>query len=117
MKRINQRLEKCDQPKSEKRTQPDGGELFAEALALDLKQLPQYERCIAKGELRGIIMKHQMAVFEKQMRTSYGSSPSDNRIPSPASYSKHLQGLLSFSSLPQTPNSYSFVWQNNQWPN
>ena len=117
MKRMNERLEKRNQQKSEKRTQPDGEELFAQALALDLKQLPQYERCIAKGELRGIIMKHQMAVLEKQMRASYGSSPSDNRIPSPASYSEHLQGMLSFSSPPQTPNSYSSVWQNNQWPN
>ena len=43
MKRINGRLEKCGQQKSEKRTQPDGEELFAQALALDLKQLPQYE--------------------------------------------------------------------------
>ena len=117
MKKMNERLKKRDQQKSEKRTQPDGEELFAQALALDLKQLPQYERCIAKGELRGIIMKHQMAVLEKQMRASYGSSPSDNLIPSPASYSEHLQGMLSFSSPPQTPNSNSSVWQNNQWPN
>ena len=42
MKRLNERLEKRDQQKSEKRTQPDGEELFAQALALDLKQLPQY---------------------------------------------------------------------------
>ena len=108
---------KSDQQKSEKRTQPDGEELFAQALALDLKQLPRYGRCIAKGELRGIIMKHQMAVLEKQMCASYGSAPSDNRMSSSASYSKHLQGMLSFSSPPQTPNSYSSVWQNNQWPN
>ena len=62
-------------------------------------------------------MKHQMSVLEKQMQASYGSSPSDNRIPSPASYSEHLQGMLSFSPPPQTPNSYSSVRQNNQWPN
>ena len=67
MKRMNERLEKRDQQKSEKRAQPDGKELFAQALARDLQQLPQYERCIAKGELRGIIMKHQMAVLEKQI--------------------------------------------------
>ena len=117
MKRMNERLEKCNQQKSEKRTQPNGEELFAQALALDLKQLLQYERCIAKGELRGIIMKHQMAVLEKQKRASYSSSPSDNQIPSPASYSEDLQGMLSFSSPPQTSNSYSSVWQNSQWPN
>ena len=117
MKRMNEQLKKSNQQKSEKRTQPGGEELFAQALALDLKQLSQYEECITKGELRGIIMKHQMAVLEKQMRASYGSSPNNKRIASPASYSKHLQGMLSFSSPPQTPNSYSSVWQNNQWPN
>ena len=117
MKRMNERLVKRNQQKSEKRTQPDGEELFAQALALDLKQLPRYGRRIAKGELRGIIMKHQMAVLEKQMHASYGSSPSDNRISSQVSYSEHLQGMLSFSSPPQTPNSCSSVWQNNQRPN
>ena len=90
MKRMNEHLEKRDQQKCEKRTQPDGEELFAQALALDLKQLPQYKQCIAKGESRGIIMKHQMAVLEKQMRASYGSSPSDNRTPSLARYREHL---------------------------
>ena len=100
IKRMNERLEKRDQ-QSLKKEHNLGEELFAQALALDLKQLPQYERCIAKGELTGIIMKHQMAVLEKQMRTSYGISPSDNRIPSPASYSEHLQGILSFLPRPK----------------
>ena len=44
IKRVNERLEKCDQQKSEKRTQPDDEELFAQVLSLDLKQLPLYER-------------------------------------------------------------------------
>ena len=43
----------------------DGEDIFCQALALDLKQLPFYERCMAKNELRNVIFKYQMTMMEK----------------------------------------------------
>jgi len=42
---------------------PDNEEIFCKSLALDLKKLPPYERCVAKHELRSVLFKHQMAVM------------------------------------------------------
>ena len=44
----------------------DNEDIFCKSLALDLKELPLYERCIAKQEMRNVIFKHQMSVMNKE---------------------------------------------------
>ena len=52
MSKMNSRMSEREKRKQEKREDPkkglDSGDVFCQALALDLKQLPMYERCITK---------------------------------------------------------------------
>ena len=41
-------------------------DLFCKSLAADLKELPPYEKCIAKNEIRNIFCKYQMSAMNKQ---------------------------------------------------
>ena len=58
-------ISKLNEQISEKRK--DNEEVFCKSLALDLRDLPPYERCIAKQEMRNVIFKHQMSVMSRQM--------------------------------------------------
>ena len=56
--------------KTTKRSREEKGkraeELFCSSLAAKLKDLPEYERCVAKNELRNVIFKYQMMVLNRQ---------------------------------------------------
>ena len=56
--------------KTKKRSREEKGkraeELFCSSLAAKLKDLPEYERCVAKNELRNVIFKYQMMVLNRQ---------------------------------------------------
>ena len=61
--------EKREQKKGKKDQKDlDSEDNFCQALALDLKQLPFHQRCIAKNKLRNVLYKHQMAVMERQIQ-------------------------------------------------
>ena len=42
-------------------------ELFGRTLAFELKQLPQYEKVMAKHEPRSVMFKYQMIVVQNNM--------------------------------------------------
>lgn len=94
----------------------DNEEVFCKSLALDLKELPLYEKYLAKQEMRNVIFKYQMAVMSKNhpsvspvqhpflnQPTSYNQSlssfQSENNYPA--------SGSSNFSSPPTTPNCWS----------
>ena len=92
--------------------EPDSEDVFCQALAFDLKQLPYYERCMAKHEMWNVLCKHQMSNMEQQMRpySAYQNQNQssmhptvtlefNNRIISPMQSSS----TSSFASPPQTP--------------
>ena len=68
-------------------------ELFDRTLAFELKQLPQYEKVMAKHELRSVMFKCQMMAIQKNM---------GNEIHSPQSNVNYAN----FVSPPLTPNWY-----------
>ena len=41
-------------------------ELFGRTFAFELKQLPQYEKVMAKHELRSVMFKYQMMAIQKK---------------------------------------------------
>ena len=43
-------------------------ELFGRTLAFDPKQLPQYEKVMAKHELRSVMFKYQVMAIQKKYR-------------------------------------------------
>ena len=53
VKLINEKLQPVLKEESEE-------ELFGRTLAFELKQLPQYEKVMAKHELRSVMFKYQM---------------------------------------------------------
>lgn len=128
--KMNSRMSEREKRKQEKREDPkkglDSEDVFCQALALDLKQLPMYERCIAKHELRNVVYKHQMACMERQMRP-YGSydnvnpNPPNNQIPPITATANNCMvsplqqtSSSSFSSPPQTPmpqSQNSWLWE------
>ena len=59
MSKMNSQMSERERRKQEKREDPkkglDSEDVFCQALDLDLKQLPMYERCIAKHELRNVV--------------------------------------------------------------
>ena len=69
--KMNTRLSEKEKDKHDKGKVEKNGlgseDMFCQALAMDLKQLPIYERCIAKHELQNVLYKHQMAVMERQI--------------------------------------------------
>jgi len=83
--KINSRM--SERGKNEKegndKKEPDNEDIFCQALALDLKQLPIYERCIAKHELRNVLYKHQMSIMERQMRPCPLYNGQNNPNPNP----------------------------------
>ena len=51
---------------SRKKDEKSAEELFCCSLAAELKELLEYERCMAKNELRNVIFKYQMMVLNRQ---------------------------------------------------
>ena len=81
-------------------------ELFGRTLAFELKQLPQYEKVMAKHELRSVMFKYQMIAIQKNM---------GNEIHSPQSNVNYIN----FVSPPPThnwypPASYRRIVNNSQ---
>ena len=66
-------------------------ELFGRTLAFELKKLPQYEKVMAKHELRSAMFKYQMMAIQKN---------TGNEIHSPQSNDNYTN----FVSPPLTPN-------------
>ena len=86
--------------------------VFCQALAFDLKQLPYYERCMAKHEMRNVLYKHQMSVMEQKMRpySAYQNQnqPSMHPPVTPAGNSRMISQMQSsltsyFALPPHTP--------------
>ena len=57
---------KRNRTKEKLKKQLDSKDVFCQAF--DLKQLPYYERCMAKHEIQNVLYKNQMSVMEQQMR-------------------------------------------------
>ena len=76
---LNERIERREKRKAEstKVAENNSEEVFCKALALDLKELPIYERCMAKHELRSVLLKYQMAAISKKLP----SSPQIQQLP------------------------------------
>ena len=68
-------------------------ELFGRTLAFELKQLPQYEKMMAKHELRSVMFKYQMMAIQKNMGNEIHSAQSN-------------VNYTNFVSPPATPNWY-----------
>ena len=66
-------------------------DLFGRILTFELKQLPQFEKLMAKHELRSVMFKYQMMAIQKNIR---------NEIHSPQSNVNYTN----FVSTPSTPN-------------
>ena len=68
-------------------------ELFGRTLAFELKQLPQYEKMMAKHELRSVMFKYQMMAIQKNMGNEIHSAQSN-------------VNYTNFVSPPATPSWY-----------
>lgn len=64
----NENMTTSNERKLEKESNDD---LFCKALAADLKDLPAYENCVAKNEIRSVVFKYQMAVMKRQTQTEH----------------------------------------------
>jgi hypothetical protein len=80
--RMSERERRQQDKENNSKKELESEDVFCQALALDLKQLPLYERCMAKQELRNILYKHQMAIMERQTRRSYNPYYNANQNPS-----------------------------------
>lgn len=99
--RMNQREQNKHHQQSESNStkEIDGEDLFCQALASDLKQLPFYQRCAAKHDLQNVLFKHQMEAMEHRKRwndnttnTHAQNEQSENsRITYPSSAATQLQ--------------------------
>ena len=87
--KISTRSREREKKNNNKKSQLDNEDAFCHALAMDLKQLPYFERCMAKNELRNVIYKHQMASMERNMQPyqnqhfNVGQNLSPNKFSSP----------------------------------
>lgn len=133
---MNDRLKrKKEKEMAQPKIEIDNEDAFCQALALDLKQLPMYERCIAKQELRNVLFKQQMAVMNRQTpnycnqsnttqsTNQLNTTPTFNRqpmslTPSGSQYSSPAQPSPPIISPPNTPipqqNSWMWHLQNNE---
>ena len=50
----------------EKKEEKSAEELFCSSFAAKLKELPEYERCMANNELQNVIFQYQMMVLKRQ---------------------------------------------------
>ena len=64
IKNLNERV--SNKRKAEETKEESKEDLFCRSLAADLKDLPCYERCLARNEIRNVIFKYQMSVMNKQ---------------------------------------------------
>ena len=90
----------------------DSEDVFCQALAFDLKQLPYYERRMAKHKMWNVLYKHQMPIMEQQIQPHIAyqnqnqssmhlsvTPAGNNRMISPMQSSS----TSSFASPPHTP--------------
>ena len=101
-----ERKRKLSENEENQKKELSSEDIFCQALAIDLKQLPQYERCMAKHDLRNVLYKHQMAVMERQVQ-NYPFFGNGTVLSSPVISPSNQQQSVSnsFSSPPQTPLS------------
>lgn len=101
-----ERKRKLSEKEENQKKELSSEDIFCQALAMDLKQLPQYERCMAKHDLRNVLYKHQMAVMERQVQ-NYPFFGNGTVLSSPVISPSNRQQSVSnsFSSPPQTPLS------------
>ena len=64
IKNLNERV--SNKRKAEETKEESKEDLFCRSLAADLKDLPCYERCLARNEIRNVVFKYQMSVMNKQ---------------------------------------------------
>ena len=50
----------------EKKEEKSAEELFCSSFVAKLKELPEYERCMANNELQNVIFQYQMMVLKRQ---------------------------------------------------
>ena len=63
---MHENIAKKRQKQADKKDEKSAEELFCCSLAAELKELLEYERCMAKNELRNVIFKYQMMVLNRQ---------------------------------------------------
>lgn len=108
----------------------DSEDVFCQALSLDLKKLPYYERCMAKHEMQNVLYKHQMSLMERQMRPyNFNQNQINPQSPMPPNtqtpfgiFSPTHSSSPSINSPPSTPmpntqNSWLFDLENQQQNN
>ena len=114
--RMNEREKRKDIKNREKveEKEPDSEEVFCQALSLDLKKLPYYERCIAKHELRSVLYKHQMLLMERQMLPrNYNQNQTSALSPMPS----NAQTPFGIFSPTHSPSPSCASPQNTPTPN
>ena len=118
--RMNERGKQQQNKGKVEKKEHDTEDVFCQALAFDLKQLPYYERCMAKHEMRNVLYKHQMSVMEQQMRphSAYQNQNQSSMHPpvTPAGDNRMISlmqssSTSSFASPPHTLMSQS----QNSW--
>ena len=100
-------------------------DLFCKAISADLKDLPPYERCIAKNEIRNIMFKFQMSVMTKQQNSQARVNYDDPRFNVSGNTSARSPTLNNWGSNPAhfntvpspltSPTSSIASWENNQY--
>ena len=106
LSKINSRMNERDKRQQNKgkveKKELDSEDVFCQTLAFDLKQLPYYERCMAKHEMWNVLYKHQMSVMEQQMR-SHSTYQNQNQLSmhppvTPAGNSRMISSMQSSST-------------------
>ena len=113
IKNLNDRI--SGKRKADDQTNEETNEdLFCKSLAADLKELPPYERCMAKNEMRNILFKYQMSVMTNQhhqtsfqaerahQSTQYGFT----QFNQPSSFNRFPTSFSAITSPPATPVSH-----------
>ena len=130
--KINSQMNECDKRQQNngkvEKKELDNKDSFCQALAFDLKQLPCYERCMAKHEMQNVLYKHQMSVMEQQMRpySAYQNQNQSSMHPpvTPAGNSRVISPMQSSSTsssasppytpMPQSQNSWLWELEKQQ---
>ena len=112
LKSLNDRIWNKRKPDDAEVNDPD--EIFCKSLAVDLKELPPYEKCMAKNEMRMVLYKYQMSLLSRQHMVNpnqhFGQTNHD-LMPQPQHFIAHPSIPGMFSSPPSTPGIFETNWK------
>ena len=102
-------MRKQAEKKEEKYTE----ELFCSSLAAELKQLPKYERYMAKNELQNVIFKYQLMVLNRQHQVpNYTERQDSCQYLMPGISSQHSQTQISSPTATPISGEHTVILKN-----